>query len=90
MASSDSQRPCRARSAIRPCLCSGRRRRLPLHVAGFVKAAVLQRRDVIEVQQGKDRRIPSSSMYMVPQVGEMKFGRERVRDEPMCPFIEVA
>ena len=36
--------------------------------------------DVVEVQQGQDRRIPSSSTYMVPQVGEMKLGGERSRD----------
>jgi hypothetical protein len=36
--------------------------------------------DVIEVQQGQDRRIPSSSTYVVPQVGEMKLGGERSRN----------
>jgi hypothetical protein len=36
--------------------------------------------DVIEVQQGQDRRIPSSATNVVPQVGEMKLGGERSRD----------
>jgi len=36
--------------------------------------------DVVEVQQGQDRGIPSSSRYVVPQVGEMKLGGERSRD----------
>ena len=36
--------------------------------------------DVIEIQQGQDRRIPSSATNVVPQVGEMKLGGERSRD----------
>ena len=46
----------------------------------FLDLELMVEIDVIEIQQGQDRRIPSSSTNMVPQVGEMKLGGERSRD----------
>ena len=46
--------------------------------------------DVIQVQQGKKRRIAARPRKVRVQVRKMKFGYQRFRDQPAHPFVEIA
>ena len=46
--------------------------------------------DVIEMEEGKDTRIRSSTLQMHQDVGALKVMAQHLCGEPAAPFVEVA